>query len=169
MAYQHIEQALTKFVSRAGEKLRRQGLMANQVSVFIMTSRFDDRQPYYDKSISCNLPYPTDYTPEILHYATALLKRIYIPGKEYKKCGVMLLNLVESNRNKSDLFESRDMARMHQLMIALDSINSRYGAGSAYFGDIGILSNKKPLWAMRDDRKSQRYTTHWDELVETTL
>lgn len=169
MAYQHIEQALTKFVSRAGEKLRRQRLMANQVSVFMMTSRFDDRQPYYDKSISCNLPYPTDYTPEILHYATALLKRIYIPGKEYKKCGVMLLNLVASNHNKSDLFESRDMAKMQQLMTTLDSINSRYGAGSAYFGDIGISSNKKPLWAMRDDMKSQRYTTHWDELIETTL
>ncbi len=164
-AYAHIEQALSKFVARAAEKLRKQKLMANQVSVFIMTNRFDDSKPYYGKNLTCNLPYPSDYTPELLHYSIALLKQIYIPGKEYKKCGVMLLNLTKANRDKTNLLDTRNHQKMNSFMVTLDRINARYGAGTAAFGDLGVCGEERPLWEMKNDMKSHRYTTCWQELA----
>lgn len=164
-AYVHVEQALSKFVGRAAEKLRRQKLMANQISVFIMTNRFDDLKPYYGKTLTCNLPYPSDYTPELLHYSIVLLKQIYIPGKEYKKCGVMLLDLTKANRNKTDLLDTRNHQKMNSFMVTLDRINARYGAGTAAFGDLGNCGEERPLWEMKNDMKSHRYTTCWQDLV----
>ncbi len=53
-----IKEALVQFVGRAGEKLRRQNLMAAQVLVFVTTNRFSATQPFYANSATVRLPYP---------------------------------------------------------------------------------------------------------------
>jgi len=45
-ALQPIKEVLVQFTGRAGEKLRRQGLMAGQVAVFVTTNRFSATQPF---------------------------------------------------------------------------------------------------------------------------
>ena len=88
-----IKEALVQFVGRAGEKLRRQGLMAAQVMVFVTTNRFSARRPFYANSATLKLPYPTDFTPDLVEAAAHLLETLYRPGFHYQKCGVMLLDL----------------------------------------------------------------------------
>jgi DNA polymerase V len=160
-ALRPIRDALVAFVGRAGEKLRRQGLMAGQVLVFVTTNCFSAQQPFYANSATVRLSYPTDFTPDLVEAATPLLGRLYRPGFHYQKCGVMLLDLTPAHQQPADLFDTRDRAREAWLMRALDSLNAEYGARTVRVGHVG---GTRPAWAMRQAFRSPRYTTRWREL-----
>ena len=160
-ALRPINDALVAFVGRAGEKLRRQGLMAGQVSVFVTTNRFSASQPFYANSATVKLPYPTDFTPDLVEAAAQLLERLYRPGFYYQKCGVMLLDLSPATHVQADLFDLRDRARQERLVRALDTLNADYGSRTVRVGNV---SGKHPVWAMRQAFRSPRYTTNWREL-----
>jgi len=156
-----ITEALLQFVGRAGEKLRRQRLMTEHVMVFVMTNRFSTTRPFYSQSATMRLPYPTDYTPDLLRAAVQLLERIYRPGFHYQKCGVMLMDLSPAAYHRRDLFNTRDQVRQSRLMCALDQLNADHGAHTVHFGNLG---GSRPVWAMRQAFRSPRYTTNWKEL-----
>lgn len=156
-----IKQALLRYIGRATEKLRRQGLMTQQVMVFANTNRFDTKRPGYSKGISCTLPFPTDFTPEIIHYAVQLLEKIYRPGYHFQKCGIMLMDLSPACRERRDMFDMRDQEKQARLMKAMDAINRDYGQRMIHFGDLG---GNRPKAAMRSAFRSPRFTTSWDEL-----
>jgi DNA polymerase V len=156
-----IKEALLQFVGRAGEKLRRQRLMTAHLMVFVMTNRFSTARPFYGQSAAMRLPYPADYTPDLIRGAMQLLERIYRPGFHYQKCGVMLMDLSPATYHRRDLFDTRDQARQARLMHALDHLNADYGARTVHFGNLG---GSKPVWAMRQQFCSPRYTTNWAEL-----
>jgi DNA polymerase V len=156
-----IKEALLQFVGRAGEKLRRQRLMTALIMVFVMTDRFSTTRPFYGQSATMRLPYPTDYTPDLIRAAVQLLERIYRPGFHYQKCGVMLMDLSPAAYHRRDLFDTRDQARQARLMRALDRLNADHGARTVYVGNLG---GSRPAWAMRQAFRSPRYTTNWQEL-----
>jgi DNA polymerase V len=160
-ALQPVKEALVQFIGRAAEKLRRQQLMAAQVMVFVTTNRFSASRPFYANSATVNLPYPTDFTPDLVEAATQLLERLYRPGFHYQKCGVMLLDLSPATQVQADLFDPRDWARQERLVRALDTLNADYGARTVRVGNHG---GKRPAWAMRQAFCSPRYTTNWREL-----
>jgi DNA polymerase V len=160
-ALRPITDALVAFVGRAGEKLRLQQLMAGQVMVFVTTNRFSASQPFYANSATIRLPYPTDFTPDLVEAAVQLLETLYRPGFHYQKCGVMLLDLSPATQVQADLFDMRDRAREAWLMRALDSLNADHGARTVRVGNVG---GKRPAWAMRQAFCSPRYTTNWKEL-----
>ena len=58
--------------------------------------------------------------------------------------------------------ESTDRPK-HRLMSALDSLNDRYGKGTLLMASSGLKGDKRS-WAMRQERRTPRYTTSWDEL-----
>lgn len=156
-----IREALSQFVGRGGEKLRAQNLMAKRLAVFLMTSPFASDRPFYSKSMTCRMVFPTDYTPDLLNSAMSLLDKMYWPGLAFQKCGVMLLDLIPANRERRDLFDYRDQHRQARLMKAVDLINAGHGARTVHFGDIG---GNRPEWGMRQAFRSPRYTTRWEEL-----
>jgi DNA polymerase V len=160
-ALRPINDALVSFVGRAAEKLRRQGLMAAQVMVFVTTNRFSASRPFYANSATVKLPYPTDFTPDLVEAAAQLLGTLYRPGFHYQKCGVMLLDLSPATEVQADLFDPRDRAREARLVRALDTLNTDYGARTVRVGNVG---GKRPEWAMRQAFRSPRYTTNWREL-----
>jgi DNA polymerase V len=61
--------------------------------VFVMTNRFFTTRPFYGQSATIRLPYPTDYTSDLIRAAVQLIDRLYRPGFHYQKCGVMLMDL----------------------------------------------------------------------------
>jgi DNA polymerase V len=160
-ALQPIKEALMQFVGRAAEKLRCQQLMAGQVLVFVTTNRFSATQPFYANSATVRLPYPTDFTPDLIEAAVQLLETLYRSGFHYQKCGVMLLDLSPATRMQADLFDTRDRAREAWLMRALDSLNADHGTRTVRVGNNG---GRRPAWAMRQAFRSPRYTTRWREL-----
>ena len=50
-----------------------------------------------------------------------------------------------------------------RLMHALDTLNQRYGRGTLAMASTG-LTERKRLWAMRQDRLTPQYTTSWQDL-----
>lgn len=154
-----LQEAVATYTTRAAEKLRREGVIAPVLTVFITTSRFRDG-PSYSNSATLTLPVATDDTAELIHYALRGVESIYRPGYLYIKAGVMLVNLVPATLVQPNFFDTRDRERYRLLMKTMDGINARFGSGSIQFAAAGLV---KP-WAMRSARRSLRFTTRWSEI-----
>jgi DNA polymerase V len=135
--------------------------MTAHMMVFVTTNRFSTTRPFYGPSATMRLPYPTDYTPDLVRAAVQLFDRIYRLGFHYQKCGVMLMYLSPAAYHRRDLFDTRDQARQARLMRALDRLNADHGARTVHVGNLG---GSRPAWAMRQAFRSPRYTTNWKEL-----
>lgn len=155
-----MKEAVASYVTRAGEKLRRQKSSAGAVMVFMMTNRFRD-EPQYANSTVLSLPAPSDVTDELIRYALKGVEHIYRDGHRFNKAGVVLTSLVPSDQVQTSLFETTDHESNRRLMEALDSINTRLGAGTLHYAASGL----NPSWRTRFQRRSPRYTTRWNELL----
>ena len=156
------DEAVSLYIRRAAEKLRRQHSYAGVVSVFINTSRFNKPQENYWNETTIPLPTHTDST--ILLTKTALwgLRRIYRCGFAYQKAGVRLSGLVDAQTRQADLFGLLPKGYTSQELIeVMDKINNRMGGGTIRLTSEGIQQN----WMMKRERISQEFTTDWDELL----
>lgn len=165
-----LREALTEFASRAARKLRAQGSAAGAVHVFIRTSPFRPNDPQYASSSTVPLPRPSSDTLRLVSAALAGLYRIYKPDYPYAKAGVILLDLQPAGNRQGelnfgdDVFESDARKR---LMGTLDAVNDRYGRGALKLASTRILrdATTREVWEMRQQRRSPRCTTSWDELM----
>ncbi|WP_417526381.1 translesion error-prone DNA polymerase V subunit UmuC [Marinomonas shanghaiensis] len=155
-----LREAIAKYTTRAAEKLRGEKRLCRVVSVFVRTSSFIPNEPQYSKTLSAELPNPTDDTRDLLEVADVLFRRIYRAGYRYAKGGVMLADFYEHGAFQQDLFRA-DNTKINSkaLMNVVDKIN-RSGLGNVFFASQGVL----PQWAMKRERLSPAYTTRWDEL-----
>ena len=155
-----LEQAISYHAANASERLRKHGLYANIVYVFIQNSPFDKAQ-YYGASRVVALPSPTDCTLQITRVALWLLKQIYKEGIYYQKAGVMLMELVPADGQQKDLFsDNLHDTKKSNLMTTLDSINNKYTKGTIKLASEGV----DKVWAMRRSFKSPNYTGDWNEI-----
>lgn len=145
-------------MSRAAEKLRGLGLVANMLQVFVTTGSHG-RGPHYSNTCAVRLSRATNLTPELVRTALACLDRIYREGFRYKKAGVVLLDFVPEHPEQGHLFLPRD-PKQTALMQTMDEVNRCMGAGTVFVARAGVA----PGWAMRRERMSLRYTTRWEEL-----
>ena len=157
-----VKEALSTFVMRLGEKLRRENLMTQDMHFFIKTSPHSKTQRYYCSHQRTTLPYPTDFTPDLMRAAEKLLQRAWKPKLAYVKCGVMAMDLWAADRHKADLFDARDPEKQAALMAAMDEVNGNYGARTLRFASMG---KPKSAWSMRADLKSNNFTTGWEDII----
>jgi DNA polymerase V len=86
---------------------------------------------------------------------------MYRSGYRYKKAGVMLTLLSDKHARQTSIFDNSVVTqRSTKLMTALDTINRDYGHGTVRSGASGFTQR----WSMRNENRSPRYTTRWDEL-----
>jgi DNA polymerase V len=88
-----VREALAAYVTRAGEKLRRERRQARQMMIFLHNSPFDTKEAYFNRHASFQRPHPTGDTTELIRHACNALARLFRPGIHYNKCGVMLTDL----------------------------------------------------------------------------
>jgi DNA polymerase V len=157
-------EAVSSFATRAAEKLREQGSYAGAVLVFVHTSPFRPG-PHYSRSITIPLRRPTADTAHLVRAAVAGMQRIYSPGYELTKAGVMLLDLAPSTMVQGELgLEVEEGGRdRSRLMGALDALNARFGKGTVQMASAGVGSAPKE-WAMRQERRTPHYTTCWADM-----
>jgi DNA polymerase V len=163
---EELEEALANHVARASEKIRRFGLLATRMEVFLQTNRFKKEEPQYSRGIALTLDRPTYSSAELMAKARDLLHRIYRPGYRYKKTGIQLANLVSEEEYQPELFD-RPKARIDVDKI-VDEINRRMGDPKNPVitrASQGTLRSGKG-WQMRSERHSPHYTTSWQELPE---
>jgi DNA polymerase V len=166
MSIEDLSEALAMHAARAGEKLRRQHLAAQHLTVFISTSRYRaNPEEIYSAATSFRLPFPTSFTPAFVGATRSLLERIYKPGFIYHKAGVFLTDIVPDDETQQSLMVSVNAGRQMQLMEAVDSINRKYGRHTIRPLAMGL----DQAWQMKQQRLSKRYTTRWDELLTVRM
>ena len=165
-----LAQALSTFAVRAATRLRREGLVASGLGVHIRTARPGQaaaEERLYDQTAQCPLPLPTADSQMFIRTALEGLDRIFLPGFAYAKAGVMLYGLERADAVQGSLLalaagiESGGDGRRQSLMRSLDSINNRFGRDTVIFGAQGM--GEAP-WHMRQEHRSPRLTTCWNEL-----
>ncbi len=157
---EELRESLASYLSRAAEKLRKQQSVSAAVYVFVQTNRFN-KDEQYNAGLTVPLPEPTDDTLTLTAAALAGLEMIYRSGYRYKKAGVMLTLLSDKHARQASIFDNLVVTqRSTKLMTALDMINRDYGHGTVRSGVSGFTQR----WAMRNENRSPRYTTRWDEL-----
>lgn len=158
--YESLRQAICQHAERASEKLRKEHQYCRHISVFIKTSPFAVKEPYYGNVATEKLLTPTQDTRDIIAAATMALERIWKDGHRYAKAGVMLNDFTGSGVSQLQLFDERP-PRPHsaELMRVLDGINNS-GLGKVWFAGRGIA----PSWQMKRDMLSPAYTTRWRDI-----
>lgn len=161
-----LEEAVSSYVCRAAEKLRTEKLAATYVHVFIRTNKFNKHKHYYSNYYTITLPQSTSYNPILIKYALIALKKIFKRDYAYKKAGVLLTGLIPDNQVQLNLFHSEKIHRKHtQLMTTFDTINNTYGSRTLRYATTGL---HKP-WHLKQENRSPRYTTKWQELYNIIL
>ncbi len=151
-------EATTSYASRAGEKLRRHGVVASDMTVFMHTGRFANG-PARSVSGVAHMREPTSDTIELVRGAAQVTRRLWAEGYRYAKAGVMMDDLIPPERAPRALIDPIDPRRA-DLMTAFDGVNQRFGRGSIFLASTGA----RKAWAVKADMKSPAYTTRLAEV-----
>ena len=161
-----IKEAVATYTSRAAEKLRRQHSAASVINVFVVAKgenhNVDFRGATHADHIT--LPTATSFTNELIKPAVALVDKLYKKGTFYKKAGVMLSGIVPDISIQGNLFLSENKNCERKLMDMIDNINFSQRDDVLKFAASGTMRD----WKMRQELRSPRYTTRWDELYEVS-
>lgn len=162
-----IKEAVATYAARAAEKLRRQGCAAAMIQVFVVTNGNQHAKYDYNPQSRyryATFPSATSDTTELIRQALPLVEKLYQPGIKYLKAGVILSGLVPDQAIQSSLFAGSRGNRQRFLMEAMDNINFSQRDDIVKYAASGLKRN----WKMRQEMRSPRYTTRWDELFEIT-
>lgn len=156
-------EAISEFASRAAEKLRRQFGLTGRIQVFAHTSPFRPG-PRFSKSVVVALMRPTADSRLLVQAAVSGVEQIYQPGYRLSKAGVMLLDLMPDSVAQGELdFEPEEAKDRSKLMMAMDSINDRFGRGTVHVGS-AVGAGAPRDWSTRQERLTPQYTTKWSDL-----
>jgi DNA polymerase V len=160
-----IKEAVATYTSRAAEKLRRQRSAARIIHVFVVPKE-QSHSTYFRHGPTISdyttLPVATSFTHELIKRAMELVDKLYEKGKTYKKAGVMLSGLGPDESIQGNLFLSESKNGERKLMDMMDNINFSQRDDVLKFAASGTARD----WKMRQELRSGRYTTRWDELYE---
>lgn len=163
--WKNIRSAITHHLCRAGEKLRSQNSCALGLQVYLRTSPFDERSPYYANAATVALNTPTQDNTILVQAGLTALKQIFRPGLPYQKAGVMLFDLTPQSLQQGSLFSPFDTERSQHrehLMQTIDRINLIHGRSTIRYAAEGY--NRE--WQMRNQFKSPCYTTQWNQIPQ---
>lgn len=156
--YSDLREAVCAHMTRAGEKLRAQGLQAETVTVFIMTNPRDTGPLRYSAQLNRTIE-PTSSTFELIREATTLLNAMWRGGRSYFKAGIMLGGLSPAG-SRNQLLSVRN-PRSEVASKVMDALNARFGRGTV----IPLSSGIKRTWSPRSSMLSRRYTTSIEEML----
>lgn len=154
-----MQDALSVFTASAVQALREQGDTTSLIQVFMMTNRHRPEQPQYNPSLCIPLPQATNDTQVIVRWVAHIAEMLWRDGYRYSKAGVMLGEITPEANQQFDLLEPRQGSNTN-LMKAIDGLNNRFGKGCVRISTGGMFDQ----WGMRQERKSQSYTTNWAEI-----
>ena len=158
-----LEESVSSYGTRVAEKIREEGLVAESMSIFVLTNYFNRKEKQYSNSIKLQLPYPTNNSIKIVKRALEGIRKIYREGYRYKKAGVILYGLTKAKQTRGLLDYDRENS--DSIMNTLDRINERYGSSTIRLASEGVEKS----WRMRRESVSPCYTTRFDDLVEAKL
>ncbi len=162
-----LEQAVAAHATRLGEKLRREGLATNHVTVFYHTSEHDRGEPQRSVQTVVGLPEATNDSLVLIQAAQLGVARTWreqgqVPWR-YSKAGVITTDLVPLAESPRALIGRLDRERSGPLMAALDACNARWGRGTVVPAGAG-LERARTDWSTKFEMRSPCYTTQVADL-----
>jgi DNA polymerase V len=170
-------EAVANYASRSAFKLREQQSVCAAMYVFLQTNPFDETVPYRSFQEYIKLPMATNDTVEIIHFASLAMKKMYVPGLNYKKAGVLVVELTPEQQVQVSLFDEVDRSMRKRLMYAMDWVNEQLGtekvklavqgkeAMSPHITADKYRDNERSAWKLRREKLSPCYTTDWEQVM----
>lgn len=159
-ALEDLEEAIANHVFSASRKLREQNEYANALYVFFEFLTDKGKGLRGSHSSTVTFSQPTSDTGRMIAAAKNALASLFQKELAYKKCGVILLNLVPEHSVHGDLFAPRPDPKRIQLAKTVDAINKQYGKETLTYAAMGTDHS----WECRSQKRSNRFTSVWDEL-----
>lgn len=156
-----VEAAIASMTARAALALRREGLAAGAAALSLSTDRH--KPGYRRQQHAVRFDMPTADTGLI---AARLIKAAaagFNPRARYHRANVLLYDLVPEGTFQPDLWgeiDPKGQRAAQDRSRALDSINDRYGKHTLRYA----AEDLSKAWHPRQQLRSPRYTTEWDEL-----
>ncbi|WP_294507446.1 Y-family DNA polymerase [uncultured Victivallis sp.] len=157
-----LSEAVAHYTAQAAEKLRREKQSAAGANVYFQyyPEYTPVARPGGWSGTTVTFEVPTFDTAAMLRAIRPKLRGIFLPGRRYKKAGIMFFGLESAAIRQPDLFSKEDREKSDQLSMAVDEINRRFGRGSVFHLAEGV----KKTWKMKREMLSPSYTTNWEQL-----
>lgn len=158
--YKVVRERISSFAISCAEKLRRQQSNCSLIHVFLRTNKFRPDLPQYHCSTVVKTEYPTNSSIDLVKYAAIGLDKLYRPEYQYKKAGVIVMELSPANQEQLSMFSKKN-PKHSDLMQHIDQLNQTVGRHKVKFGsqDLGRV------WKMRQEHLSQRFSTTIKESI----
>lgn len=161
-ALDDLKEALAKYVQDAVKRLRSEQALCGTMIVFVQSNPFDRHVPYYGKSLSIDLDEPTDSVTVLVRTSLQILEQVYKEGVIYKKCGVILTDMLDKRCYIPALFADHERIQNNEnLMQAYEHIQQRFGKTKIAVGSC-YLPNRK--WSGKQESLSRNYFS-WDGML----
>jgi DNA polymerase V len=161
-----VEAALASLTTTACVRLRSEGLLARRAGFFLTTNK---HKPGYRRwYCELTLPTPSADTGQLLATFERQLTNIFSGAQYYHRAGVLLQDLTPRTQLQTDLLGFVNVAQhetSQQRLQAVDTLNNRFGKNMVHYA----AEDLSQAWRPRQDLRSPRYTTDWNELAEAQL
>lgn len=158
-----IREALANYACMAAAKLRKQRSCARSLLVFIDTNPFRTDLSQYSQHAIMTMPVATNSSIEIVSYVSQALEQIFRPGYQYKKAGVMLMDICSQDAVQGNIWDKIDREKHRKIMEVLDRTNDRYGRNTL---KLAVLGDGEQ-WKIRQERLTPCYTTRLSDFPKT--
>lgn len=136
-SFEQISEAMYTYIHNGLKKLNENELSPNQAVIFINGNYHKNQKHYASKLIRFHKQ--TNNINEIWSQVYPHLKSIYDETKTYKKCGIIFNHLIPQEIQQGVLFDN-----------PIQSVNRPI--------------NKEKKWLMKQEYKSPKYTTDWNQI-----
>jgi len=162
---EEILEAVCNYAAACALKLRNQNSCCRSVNVFLNTNphRLQDKQ--YARSIIVDLETPTNFTGEIIKYATRGFNIIFKEGYRYMKCGVMALDIIPDNQVQYGMFDKCDRPKNKKIMAAMDRVNRSLGKEIVRLSVQGF----EKRYRLKTEYLSSHYTTDINQVLKVKI
>lgn len=162
---EEIAEAVSNYAANCALKLRNQNGCCRSINVFLQTNLHRTQDKQYSRSITIDLPTPTNFTGEIIKYATKGFDIIFKEGYNYLKCGVMALDIIPDEKIQASLFDKCNRKKNKIVMEAIDKINQSLGKEIVRLSAQGF--EKK--YRLKTDYLSFHYTTDINQILKVKI
>lgn len=138
-SFDQLAEAMYTYIKNGVKKLYENNAETNACTIFLSGNIHKEERHHSSKHIT--LQKQTRNVDEIWSQVYTHMRELYKVGKKYKKCGIVFNNLMPDTFHQTSLFNE-----------------------SIQFIQPPI--NKEKKWEMKQDFKTQKYTTSWDEIPE---
>ena len=162
-----LKASVASFAFSCANKLRAQQAVASSVTVFLCSNRFRDDLEQYENADTDFFITPTSDSLEITASALQILERLYKPGIQYKKTGVVLGRIGPSDSVQQDLFDPiPNRPQRSALMSTIDALNLRYGPKTV---NLVVEDSWKRDWHVKSEFRSPDYLTNINEILTVKI